>query len=457
MAVGQGRVSIHGEWSSRWAFILATSGSAIGLGNIWKFPYITGANGGGAFVLIYLVCIVLIGFPIMMAEIMMGRHARQSPINAMRTLSAEVGASRPWRLLGWGGVVAGFLILSYYSVIAGWAVGYIYNALAGDFSGAGADEVGRIFSGLISSPLHMLVLHTLFMVLTVVVVARGVRSGLEQAVRLMMPALFALLIVLVFYSMTTTGAFMQGLHFMFDPDFSKLTPAGVMIAMGHAFFTLSLGMGAVMAYGSYMPGGSSIATSSMIVVIADTLVSLLAGMMIFPLVFANGLEPGQGPGLLFQTLPIAFGHMPAGALFGGLFFVLLTFAAWSSSISLVEPAVAWLVENRGLGRAPAAWLCGIIAWLLGFGTIFSFNIWSEHRLLDRSLFELLDFLTSNIMLPLGGLFVAVFAGWIMPRATTRAELGAGEGVYALWRILVRYVAPVGVIIVLLNLLGVLGA
>ena len=455
MAVEHGRVSIHGEWSSRWVFILATSGSAIGLGNIWKFPYIAGVYGGGAFVLVYLLCIVLVGLPIMMSEVMLGRRARQSPINAMRTLSAEAGAARPWRLLGWFGVVAGFLILSYYSVIAGWSLGYIFNALAGDFRDVGAEGVSGIFNQLISSPLHMLVLHTVFMILTIAVVARGVRSGLERAVRLMMPALFALLLVLVLYAMMTSGAFMQGLHFLLYPDFSKLTPTGVMVAMGHAFFTLSLGMGAVMVYGSYMPGRSSIATASLMVVIADTLVSLLAGMMIFPLVFANGLEPGQGPGLLFQTLPIAFGHMPAGVLFGALFFILLTFAAWSSSISLVEPAVAWLVENRGLSRPAAAILCGIIAWLLGLGTIFSFNVWADYRLFDRSFFELLDFLTSNIMLPVGGLFIAIFAGWIMPRAMTEGELATGRRVYASWRVVVRYVSPVAVIIVLLNLLGVL--
>jgi NSS family neurotransmitter:Na+ symporter len=454
MAAGEGRVSIHGEWSSRWAFILATSGSAIGLGSIWKFPYITGVNGGGAFVLVYLACILLIGLPIMIAEVMMGRHARQSPINAMRTLSAEVGASRAWRLLGWAGVITGFFILSYYTVIAGWAVGYVFNALAGEFNGADAAKVTSLFEDMISSPLHMITLHTIFMIMTVAVVARGVQNGLERAVTLMMPALFVLVIALVVYAMTS-GAFMQGVHFMFDPDFSKLTATGVMVAMGHAFFTLSLGMGAVMVYGSYMPARASIASASAMVIVMDTVISLLSGLMIFPLVFASGLEPGQGPGLMFQTLPIAFGSMPAGLLIGTMFFLLLTFAAWSSAISLVEPAVAWLVENHGMSRPGAATLIGVLAWLFGFGTVFSFNLWAGYQWFDRSFFELLDFVTSNLMLPLGGLFIALFAGWVVPRALSEGELRADARVYAAWRILIRYVAPVAVFIVLLNLLGVI--
>lgn len=448
-------VSIHGEWSSRWIFIMATVGSAVGLGNIWKFPYITGQNGGGAFVLVYLACIALIGLPIMMAEIMLGRRGRQSPINTMRSLSEEAGASRLWQLVGWSGVVSGFLILSYYSVIAGWALVYVYHTGIGLFTGSSAETVSETFDSLVSAPYQLLALHTLFMIMTMVVVARGVRHGLEKAVRLLMPALFALLIMLVFYAMTT-GEFLQGLLFLFEPNFGELSPTGVLVAMGHAFFTLSLGMGAVMVYGSYMPGRTSIATASLMVVIADTLVALLAGMAIFPIVFANGLEPGAGPGLVFQTLPLAFGHMPAGSFFGMLFFVLLSFAAWSSAISLIEPAVAWLVENHGISRVTSAVICGIGVWLLGFGTVFSFNLWSEYQLYDRTFFGLLDFLTSNIMLPLGGFFVALFSAWILHREISENELAIRlPFAYTLWRFLVRYIAPVAVIIVLLNMIGVI--
>jgi neurotransmitter:Na+ symporter, NSS family len=434
---------------------MATVGSAVGLGNIWKFPYITGEYGGGAFVLVYLACIALIGLPIMMAEIMLGRRGRQSPINTMLSLSQETGASRLWGLVGWSGVTAGFLILSYYSVIAGWALVYIWHSATGLFTSAGAEEVGQTFERLVSSPLQLLALHTLFMVMTMVVVARGVRHGLEKAVRLLMPALFALLFLLVFYAMTT-GAFMQGLRFLFEPNFSELSATGVLVAMGHAFFTLSLGMGAIMVYGSYMPHKASIATASVMIVAADTLVALLAGMAIFPIVFANGLEPGAGPGLVFQTLPLAFGHMPAGALFGTLFFILLAFAAWSSAISLIEPAVAWLVENRGVNRVKSAVICGIGVWLLGFGTILSFNRWSEYEVFGRTFFGVLDFLTSNIMLPLGGLFVALFAAWVLNREISHSELAIRSTmIYTLWRFLVRYIAPVAVIIVFLNMIGVI--
>lgn len=449
-------LTIHGQWSSRWTFVLAAAGSAVGLGNIWKFPYITGENGGGAFVLIYLVCIALIGLPIMMAEIMMGRRGRHSPINTMRILTQREGASPHWKYIGWMGVIAGFLILSYYSVIAGWALAYVFRAAGGMFSGASAEQIGTMFSSLTESPGLLLIWHTLFMVMTMIVVARGVKSGLEQAVRFLMPSLFVILILLVGYAMTT-GSFMQGLHFLFDPDFSKITGAGVLIAMGHAFFTLSLGMGAIMVYGSYMPQDASIASTSLIIVGADTLVALMAGMAIFPIVFANGLEPGSGPGLIFQTLPVAFGQMPGGTFFGTLFFVLLVFAAWTSSISLIEPAVAWLVENHGMSRVVASVWAGAATWLVGLGTVFSFNEWSDVTLFGKHFFDLLDFLTANIMLPLGGLLIAVYAAWVMTRSVSRDELAMPRPwLFSMWRVCIRYVAPAAVTIVFLNAIGLVG-
>lgn len=453
------RISIHGQWSSRWAFILAATGSAVGLGNIWKFPYITGENGGGAFVLVYLICIAIIGIPIMMAEVMLGRRGRQSPINTMLSLSEEEGSHKAWQIIGWGGMIAGFLILSYYSVIAGWALAYVLRAGTGMFTGATAEGVQGIFNDLVSDPVRLLAWHTLFMVMTMVVVARGVRSGLEQAVRFMMPALFFILIVLVGYAMST-GSFMDGARFLFEPDFGKITGAGILKALGHAFFTLSLGMGAIMIYGSYMPDNTSIARTSIAVAIADTLVALLAGMAIFTIVFANGLEPGAGPGLVFQTLPLAFGQMPGGTFFGMLFFILLVFAAWSSSISLIEPLVAWLVENHNMSRVKASAVSGVLAWILGVGTVFSFNVWSEVKLFGKSFFDLLDFLTANIMLPLGGLFVAIFATWVMSKQSSRDELaltGKAEIGYQLWYFLTRFITPIAVIVVFLNAIGVLDA
>ncbi|MEN8205887.1 MAG: sodium-dependent transporter [Pseudomonadota bacterium] len=456
------RESIHGQWSSRLAFILAATGSAVGLGNIWKFPYIAGENGGGAFVLVYLVCIAVIGIPIMMAEVLIGRRGRQSPINTMHALAREEKASRAWVLLGWAGVLAGFLILSYYSVIAGWALSYVFRTGSGLFEGLTADGVQAIFTNLVTDPERLLAWHTIFMLMTMVIVARGVSGGLEKAVKLLMPALFVLLFILVGYAWNS-GGFGQGVSFLFQPDFSKITANGILIAMGHAFFTLSLGMGAIMVYGSYLPGDASIAKTSIAVSLMDTLVALLAGLAIFPIVFANGLEPGAGPGLIFQTLPIAFGHMQYGAFFGMLFFVLLVFAAWSSSISLIEPAVAWLVENRGMTRIFASVVAGLVTWLFGLLTVLSFNLWSEVKLLsnievfkDSTIFDLLDYLTANIMLPLGGLLIAIFAAWKMSRESTVDELGMGDRIfYPLWRFLVRYITPIAVIIVFLKAVSVI--
>jgi len=460
----ESRSSIHGQWSNRMVFILAATGSAVGLGNIWKFPYITGENGGGAFVLVYLACIAVIGVPIMMAEVMLGRRGRQSPINSMRTLAAEEGRPASWSWLGWLGVVAGFLILSYYSVIAGWALSYVFRTASGVFEGATADGVSSIFTGFVSSAESLLAWHTIFMVITMVVVSRGVKRGIERAVSYLMPSLFVLLTILLFYAMST-GYFMQGLEFMFTPDFSKLTAQSVLVAMGHAFFTLSLGMGAIMVYGSYLPKETSIAKASMMIAVADTTVALMAGMVIFPIVFANELLPGEGPGLIFQTLPIAFGQMEAGVLIGTLFFILLVFAALSSSISLIEPAVAWLVENQGMSRVAASVWCGLATWLVGVGSVLSFNLWAsktwslslfgETLFENKTFFDTLDGLTANIMLPLGGLFIAIFAGWMMRPESSKNELNTVEKGYTLWINLVRVIAPFAVMVVFLNVIGVI--
>ena len=448
------RISIHGQWSSRLMFIMAATGSAVGLGNIWKFPYITGENGGGAFVLVYLLCIAAIGIPIMMSEVMLGRRGRQSPINTMATLAAEAGKAKIWSMLGWFGVIAGFLILSYYSVIAGWALSYVFRTASGMFEGVTADGANSIFTALVSDPEKLLAWHTLFMIATTFVVARGVKNGLEKTISYLMPMLFALLIILAFYSMST-GYFMQGVSFLFSPDFSKLTAQSVLTAMGHAFFTLSLGMGAIMVYGSYLPQDTSIAKASILIALADTVVALLAGLVIFPIVFANSLEPGAGPGLIFQTLPIAFGQMEAGVLIGTLFFVLLVFAAWTSSISLIEPAVAWLVENHGMNRIYSSVSVGILTWFVGLGSMLSFNVWSEHRLFGLNFFDFLDYLTANIMLPLGGFFIVIFAGWLMKTEASKNELNTTKSGYNVWLILSRFVAPVAVMVVFLSAIGVI--
>jgi len=448
------RQSLHGHWSSRMAFILAVTGSAVGLGNIWKFPYVAGQNGGGAFVLVYLVCVALIGVPVMMSEVLIGRRGRRNPIATMALLGAEEGKSRNWQWVGGMGVLAGVLILSYYSVIGGWTFAYVLKSGAGAFANAGAADITGIRDEFLGSWTTVGLFHSVFMALTIFVVARGVERGLEQAVRLMVPALLVLMLTLLGYSINS-GSFDEGLAFMFTPDFSKLTWDTVLAAMGQAFFTLSIGMGAVMAYGAYLPEETSIAGSSVAVAIADTAIALLAGLVIFPLVFANGLDPADGPGLVFITLPLAFGQMPGGVFFATLFFVLLTFAAWTSAISLMEPAVAWLVERFNRTRAEAAAIIGLLIWALGIGTVLSFNVLADFRFYKGTIFDNFDHLTINIMLPLGGVLITVFAGWIMCRNSTADELGSAGTMYRLWRLLARFVAPIGILFVFLKSVGLM--
>jgi NSS family neurotransmitter:Na+ symporter len=455
------RTSIHGYWSSRFAFVLAAAGSAVGLGNIWKFPYVAGENGGGAFVLLYLLCIVIFGIPVMMSEVLLGRRGRSSPINTMTTIAREEKRSRMWRLLGLMGVLAGFLILSYYSVIAGWALAYVLETASGTFSGLTSEQAGDVFNNLISNPQRLLFWHSVFIILTMLVVVRGVSNGLEKAVRILMPALFVLIIIMIGYAVFE-GEFIEGLKFLFTPDFSKISPEVVLKAMGQAFFSLSLGMGAIMMYGAYLPDDASIATTSFQVAFADTLVAILAGLAIFPIVFANGLEASQGPGLIFNTLPLAFGQMTGGLVFGTIFFILLVFAAWTSAISLIEPAVAWLIEKFSISRFVSSMICGLVVWGLGLGTVYSFNSWKKIEVFNgtflegKSFFDLLDYLTSNIMLPLGGLLICIFAAWLMTEKSRREELKIkNEVAYKVWRFLARYVTPIGVTLIFLHVLGIL--
>ncbi len=444
------RTSIHGQWTSKWVFILAATGSAVGLGNIWRFPYTTAENGGGAFVMIYLICVLLVGLPIMMAEILMGRRGRQSPINTMKTLSEEERQSKHWYLLGMMGVIAGFLILTFYSTVAGWTLAYVFRAASGMFAGATAKQIEDIFISLIADPERLLAWHTLFMAMTVFVVSRGVRSGLEKAVRFLMPTLFFLLIAMAGYSLSTAG-FSEAMAYLFKPDFSQITTNTVLVALGQAFFSLSLGMGAIMTYGAYLPDRSSIPETTATIAIMDTAVALLAGIAIFPIMFTYGLQPEEGgPGLIFKILPIAFGQMPYGNFFAVIFFVLLMFAAWTSAISLLEPVSAWLVERKGYTRMRAAMYAGAVAWALGLGSLLSLNLWSDATLFGKTFFALIEYLSVNIMLPIGGLFISIFAAWLMSRASTFDELRLNKLGYLAWRAGARYIAPVGVVLILLQ-------
>ena len=449
------RESIHGQWSSRWAFILAATGSAVGLGNIWRFPYLTGENGGGAFLFIYVLCVLVVGIPIMMAEVLLGRRGRQAPMNTMRTLAREEGQSTWWQCIGWMGIMAGFLILAFYSVVAGWTLAYVVRAATGTFNGTTAEGSKAIFTALISDPERLLAWHTIFMALTIMIVSRGVSGGIERTVRFLMPALFVILIVLVGYAMTTER-FVDGLVYLFTPDFSKITAAGVFLALGQAFFSLGLGVGAIMIYGAYLPQRTSISQTSCIIAITDTGVAILAGMAIFPIVFTYALEPSEGPGLIFKTLPIAFGQMPLGQLVGTLFFVLLIFAALTSAISLLEPVVTWLVENHGMNRIMATGTSGVFAWLIGILCLLSLNIWSGATLWGLTFFDIVEGVAANILLPLGGLLIAVFAAWMMSQRSTADELAIGNGAaYRTWRTLLRYVTPTFVGLIFLHAVGIL--
>lgn len=439
--------SMHGMWSSRLMFILAAAGSAVGLGNIWRFPYVAGENGGGAFVLVYLLCIGLIGIPIMTAEILLGRAGRQSPIHTMRDLAAKSGANPLWQLIGWMGALAGFMILSFYGVIAGWAMAYVVSSADGTFVGASAEVATTTFDDFKGNVWRVVGWQTAFMVLTVVIVARGVGEGLEKTVKYLMPALFLLLLLLVGYAMTS-GHFMEGLSFLFSFNIERLTWNGILAAMGQAFFTLSLGMAAIMTYGAYMPKEASILGTATTIALLDTSVALLAGMVIFPLVFANGLESSQGPGLMFVTLPLAFGQLPGGQIFGTVFFLLVTFAAITSSISLVEPAVAWLIERLYVPRRKAAAIVGGVAWFVGLGSAMSFNVWSDVTLVGgMNFFSTMDYVSNNIMLPLGGLFIAIFAGWGLDRLIRSDEMNLPDMQFMIWQFLVRFVAPAAVFVV----------
>lgn len=453
--------SMHGQWSSRFMFIIAATGAAVGLGNIWKFPYIMGQNGGGAFVLLYLLCILLIGIPVLMAEVLIGRRGRQSPGWSVKTLAYEAHAHKNWQLAGWMGLVGGFLILTFYSVIAGWAFAYVSKSAQSVFVGQSAADIGSMFGAFTGDFNSLLLWTTVVIVLTCAVVARGIKHGLEKAIRILMPALYVLLIALAVYA-GMTGDFSQALHFMFYPDFSRITMSGVLIALGHAFFTLSLASGVMITYGAYMPSKVSIVRTSLWIALADTSVALIAGMVIYPIVFAQGLDAGQGPGLIFVTLPIAFGAMPGGVIVGTLFFIMLVFAAFTSTIAMIESVVAWLIESKGMKRVQASLLSGVVLWLLSLLTIGSFagSSWAQwhFNFLGKevhTLFDMLDHLTSDIMLPLGGLAVAIFAGWIMRQQATAEELNTSPLTYTIWRFCIRWFTPVAIILVFLNLTGML--
>ena len=431
----------HGKWSGKWTFILAATGSAVGLGNIWGFPYMAGTNGGGAFVLIYLACILIIGLPIMMAEIVIGRRASSSPVNSMKSAALDSNRSSNWQLIGWGGLVAGILILSFYSVLAGICINYIFISALPDLQLSSEDQ----FSITTSSASNLLIWHTVFIFITAGVIASGIKNGIGRFVRVLMPLLGFILILMVLNAVIN-GDFLQGLQFLFRPDFSQVNPQTFLSAMGQAFFSLSLGMGAIMTYGAYMSDDQKILNTSITVGGLDTLVALMAGLAIFPIIFASGLEVNSGGvGLVFITLSQTFETMFLGQVFGPLFFILLVIASLSSSISLLEPSVAYFSEKNIISRKSAAFMFGFLAWFLGIGSVLSFNVLSDFYLFgDRTILDSIVFIGNNLLLPLGGLFVAIFVGWFMKKELIQEQLQLSNGVLNTWYFFIRFVAPIAV-------------
>ncbi len=445
----------RGRWNSKIGFMLACAGSAIGLGNIWKFPYITGMNGGGWFVLIYLICIFLVGVPIMICEFAIGRASQKSPVEAFKNLSAK---SSYWQLVGWLGVISGFVILSYYSIVAGWAMHYVVLSLK-NFNGASDPKIiSGFFGSLYSSGILNLTWHALFMLITVGIILGGVKKGIERAADWLMPILFVMMFVLLIRSAFTPG-FGKAFWFIFAPDASRLTPSGVLEALGHSFFTLSLGMGAMLTYGSYLSRKTDIVKSSLIISVMDTVVALIACMILFPILFTYGMPPEAGPGLVFKSMPIIFSQMPAGALFATIFFLLLTMAALTSAISLMEVVTSFFIDTLGWQRRKATLLPGLMIFVFGIPSALSGGLLSKFTFLGpRNFFDTMDYLASNWFLPLGGLFIAIFVGFRMDLNLVKKEFQENSNFanwFTPWFYAVRYVAPLAVLLVFLHKIGII--
>ena len=435
----------------------------------------TSENGGGAFVLIYILSVVIIALPIMIAEVFIGRHGKQNPVDSLKFTANESSSFNflevdsdlnrvrskkqsysnsddysNWQLIGWAGIIAGILILSFYSVIAGWTISYIFKAAFGAFNSITAEQSQNIFNDLVSDPEKLLAWHTIFMFLTGYIVAKGVKGGLERAVKVLIPGLFILLLGLAIYSFNLDG-FQDGLKYMFIPDLDKINPDVILSAMGMAFFSLSIGMGSLMIYGSYLSRESSITEVTAIVAFSDTFVAVLAGIIIFPMVFTFNLDPSSaGPGLIFQTLPLAFGVMPYGEVVATLFFILLFFAAITSSISLIEPAISFLIEKYSFSRAEATIRLSSLTWFIGIGTLLSFNYLSDVTFFEMTFFDLLDTFTSKFMLPLGGLLMAIFVGFIVKKKIVYEELEMNKTLFNFWRFIIKFIAPVAVTLIFIN-------
>ncbi len=442
------------SFGSRMGVIAAAAGSAIGLGNIWRFPYVAGENGGGAFLLVYLFFVIAIGVPVMLSEFVIGRGAQRNAFGAFKQLAPKTY----WYLVGFLGIGAAFFILAFYSTVAGWTLEYLALAIGNGFAGKGVEEMGNMFGAFVESGLRPVVWQIVFMFLTAFIVFNGIKNGIEKYTKILMPALLLIIIVLGIRSITLPGGG-QGLLFLFKPDFSKITADAVMQALGQAFFSLSIGMGALITYGSYISKKDNLGLTAISVTAADLLIAILAGIAIFPAVFAFGIQPEAGPGLVFITLPMIFQQIPGGYFFSLIFFLLLTIAALTSTISLLEVVVAYLCEEKKVNRKKATVIGAVAISLLGVFSTLSQGPLNSLRIGDRNLFDLLELSSANVMLPLGGLLIVIFAGWFMGIEKVFDELSNNGKLRANYRhiylFIIKFVAPIGIALVFLNGIGVL--
>lgn len=441
----------RGKWGSKLGFILAAAGSAIGLGNIWRFPYITGKNGGALFVLIYIGCVLALGLPVMLAEFALGRATARNPVGAFQALRPGT----KWHYTGYLGVVTGVMILSFYSVIAGWTLGYCCKSLSGQFGKIGKGEAAAIFGRFIASPWLQLVLLASFMVLTIYIVVKGVAAGLEKYSKILMPTLFLIMILLMFRSLSLPGA-EKGLLFYLKPDFAKIDGRVFLEAMGQAFFSLSLGLGTMLTYGSYLEKKENLVSAAAWVAVLDTSVALLAGFIIFPALFSQNMAPDQGPGLVFAILPVIFSHMPGGLVFGALFFLLLAVAALTSTISILEVPVAFLIDEKSWSRRKAAWLMGGVAFLFGIPSALSgggLKFFSYLPLVHVDFLTLWDKAWGNVALSVGALLISFFVAHVWKTANALEEITAGGARFRLarwWAVAIKYVCPLLILAVLVS-------
>ncbi len=448
-------LSDRGGFGSKFGVIAAAAGSAIGLGNIWRFPYVAGQNGGGAFLIINLACIIAIGMPLMLSEFVIGRRAQRNAYGSFKKLAP----GKPWYLIGLMGVVAAFVILSFYSTVAGWTFEYVYQSFANGFAGKSPDGLKSMFENFMGASGRAVFWQLLFMVLTAGIVLAGVKKGIEKYAKLLMPILLVLIVVLCIRAVTLPGA-EKGLEFLFKPDFSKVNGKVILEALGQAFFSLSIGMGALITYGSYINKKDNLTSSAIIVSFADTLIAILAGVAIFPAVFAFGINPAEGPELVFITLPNIFLQMPGGYYFSVLFFVLLAVAALTSSISVLEVVVAYFVEETRMNRKTATIVAASSISVLGILCTLSQGLVPEISLGSMNLFDVMDFTSSKILLPVGGFFIVLFIGWVMKPAEIKDELSNGGALtlrmFNVFLIIVRFIAPVAIALVFLYSIGLIG-